>query len=352
MNLECKRNYGEIVSKIEGSIKYYLDQISDNDNIWIPAYSWGKYLQYTYGINFPNYQIICNAKSNNIKPPVIIDRVSVDNNSPIKDKGKLIIKRIYDSNGIYIGFLRLDQLNINEDDWIDPRGFNAHIRIKYGLLDYQYYNLVIHGDLNYIHKCINCDKELDLSRFVNLSHGWMSYCCRKCQLSDKAKKQHADPNSLLNKSLSKWNNSDRAKQLKSKLFHDMNVESWSKPEYRKFMSEHTDRSINSWYGKIKNKRTAFIRQGKPEDTCKIYVGITKDLKSIKFGVTGVNLDKGRCNRKWRLDLFTIHKVNEGDRISMAEFEANIKFKLQSDKEFYPIEKLRDIINIIKELKRN
>lgn len=348
-------NYGKLITKrINGNLNY-LDQLDETNYILIQWDKFRNYLNNRYGLTFNRYLFLIGF-SNFDREDICIPNVkagvpnkwlgsvpNIEYNYEVVNKGNIVVRSI--GKGVEY----LDQ--ISGDKWVSCRGFPYHLYSNYGINVAQYHELVVSGNLFNRPSCRNCGKVLGYDRFWNLSHWWYGYCNRSCQCSDKVRKQRADPDSTYNQSMKRLFESKEFKEGMSKQTSLMNYRNWQDPNYREAMKDLHLQSINSWYGKVGNKRAAFIRQGKPEDVCKIYVGLTQDYK-IKFGVTGVNLDKGRCNRKWRLQLRTIHEVNKGNRIDMANFEANIKYKLQSNEEYYDYSKLKEILNIIRELKSN
>lgn len=59
------------------------------------------------------------------------------------------------------------------------RKFTRYIEEKYHLKDFEYYNLVVLKDINYISHCQNegCN---NLTNFIDINHGYKDYCCNSC----------------------------------------------------------------------------------------------------------------------------------------------------------------------------
>lgn len=245
----------------------------------------------------------------------------------------------------------LDQLSESEI-WIKISDSNNYLTEKYGITSEQYFSLIKYNDIHYAHKCPD-PRCSNLLNFINIKVGYSKTCgCRDCNWyvrSERAKLQHADPNSLLNASLRKLHKDENYRKGRSEHMRSLNNKNWMDLEYVSRMRDKSYETINSWTSKCKNKYKAFLRQGSLDDECIFYVGLT-DSNDIKFGVTGVNLDKGRCNRKWRLKLKSIHRLRISDRKTIAEIEMNLKFQLGSDSEYVEFSKLREIINFVRDYK--
>ena len=209
----------------------------------------------------------------------------------------------------------LDQLS-DEEIWLYPFHLTKRVKEKYNLEIWEYISLVLYGDKDYVPRCSTpgCNNPVKYSGRVNW--GWEHYCSKSCRASYVAKVQHSDPNSKL----SKFTNS-------------------------------TENHIHSWWGKVNRAKISFIRDGKPNDECYLYLGLTSDGK-IKFGATSMSLSSGWTSRKSRLRLLSIHQIRKGLREDIANAEANIKFKLGSNVEYLEFSELKRLINIIKELKSN
>lgn len=261
--------------------------------------------------------------------------------------GKLI-SRPYKGHSIQY----LDQLSDSDNIWVCSGVFNRYLKKTYDLTCKEYYNLVMYGESSISSKCSNPNCSNSAS-FISLSRGYHKTCgCNECKshlLSIHCKNQHMDENSSLNISLSRVNNSDEFKKKASDRFKSINESNWKNPEYVFIMKDKSYNTINSWRSKCKSKYSVFLKQGKPEDVCIFYIGLTNS-NDIKFGVTGVNLDKGRCNRKWRLKLKSIHRLVVSDRITVAKIELNLKFHFQSNSEYVEFSKLREIIDFVRNYK--
>lgn len=57
--------------------------------------------------------------------------------------------------------------------------FTKYIEDKYHLRDFEYYNLVVMMDVNYISHCQNekCNNPVN---FIDINHGYKNYCCNSC----------------------------------------------------------------------------------------------------------------------------------------------------------------------------
>lgn len=264
-----------------------------------------------------------------------------------RNKGELI-SRPYKNHSIQY----LDQLSDKDNIWICSGVFNRYLYKNYGLSSEMYYNLVIYGDIFYYPPCSNpnCNNH---RTFISLSRGYHKTCgskeCRSFMSSVNCIEQHKNENSKLNESLSRLHSSSDFLDLASKRMRSLNEKNWDNNEYRERMTKKSYSTINSWQSKCKNKYKAFLRQGHIDDDCTFYVGLTES-NDIKFGVTGVNLDKGRCNRKWRLKLKSIHRLKISDRKTVAEIEMNLKFHFGSDSEYMEFTKLKEIINFVRNYK--
>lgn len=263
-----------------------------------------------------------------------------------RDKGQLVT-RPYKSHSIQY----LDQLSDTEV-WICSGVFNRYLMNNYGITSKEYYNLVIYGDKGYCPPCSNPNCKNKRS-FISLSRGYHKTCgkseCISIMSSIHCTNQHLDKNSSLNKSLNKLHKSENFLRIAGKRMRNINNKNWKNQEYREHMKEKSYETINSWKSKCKNKYKAFLRLGRLDDICIFYVGLTAS-NDIKFGVTGVNLDKGRCNRQWRLKLKSIHRLKISDRKTVAEIEMNLKFYLGSDSEYIEFSKLREVINFVRNYK--
>lgn len=269
------------------------------------------------------------------------NRINMENFVVKRGKGKLISKPYGPHSVLY-----LDQLSDMDDIWINSGVFNSYLRKTYGINSREYYNIVVYGDINFSPRC-KCGND---KKFISLSRGYGSTCgnkeCLRIRSSEITKEMHKDKNSNLSKSLKRYTSLESTKIKLSNITRSRNIRNWSDPRYRETMSELSKKSINSWESKIKSKYKSFLRLGKLSDKCIFYLGLTDD-NCIKFGITGVNLDKGRCNRKWRLKLKSIHRVVISDRKTIAIIEMNVKFMLKSNSEYTEFENLHKIISFIR-----
>lgn len=241
-----------------------------------------------------------------------------------------------------------DQLSSTEI-WVSSTKFSKYLKSKYEITVQEYYNLVVFNDINHKEFCQNnCGREV---RFISLSRGYGKYCSLSCGSAVNMKEAHANPDSEVMKGLRSWIDSDRFRTLISNRFSIMNQINWKDENYRLEKSELSRDTINSWESKARSKFKSFLSQGNDDDTCILYVGFTPSYE-VKFGVSGSNIDKGRCNRKWRLGLITIHRLVVSTRVKVAKLELMIKLKLGSNSEYVDYSKLSTIISIVKSSKFN
>lgn len=243
-------------------------------------------------------------------------------------------------NKKYIDQLSTDRLEIH---YVSMK---SYLKSKYKISLQDYYNIVKYNNINHTIKCKNpeCTKS---TKFINLSKGYTEYCCRSCQCSHKAKLQHLDINSKLNVSLKESNKLLSSKR--SEFMKTLNNKNWISEEYRLKKSKLSYYTINSILGKSRSKYKNFISLGNINDTCIFYLGLTKS-NDIKFGITGSNLDSGRCNRKWRLNLKSIHRVLISSRLNVAKLEFNIKMYYKSNSEYLPFSELHKVMNLVRNFK--
>lgn len=257
-----------------------------------------------------------------------------------KNKGKLIYKDHKSHSRLY-----LDQLS-DEEIWIASGVFVQYLNKTYGLNSKEYFNLIIYGNKDYIPLC-KCGLP---RKFVSLSRGYSPTCggrdCVSKKLSNHAKSQHSDKESTLSIALGNLHNSEEFKKSLSTRTRELNKKLWEDPEYRKKMSENSKISINSWKSKSKAKYKSFLRSGRADDLCIFYIGLTES-NDIKFGITGTNLDKGRCNRKWRLGLKSIHRLVNSNRLTVAKIELELKLYLGSNSEYTHYKNLHKIIDFVR-----
>lgn len=115
-----------------------------------------------------------------------------------------------------------DQL-IPEDGeihWVKSQDLPSYLEERYGLTLQEYYNLVVYGDKDYVHKCMNSNCN-NPTIWLGLSKGYQGYCSRACSGQVG--------------SISRWDD-PKQHELAAQRLSDRNKEWWKDSDYREQQS--------------------------------------------------------------------------------------------------------------------
>lgn len=200
----------------------------------------------------------------------------------------------------------IDQLS-DEPIEIFRTKISKYLMNTYGITLREYYNIIMYDDISYnnICKTNGCNK---YTEFVNLSEGYREHCCNSCHITDR------------------------------------NNKNWKDNIYRDSMNRVLKENNNIPKTKIESEYNKFINYGKYDYPCYFYIGISKDLSKIKFGITR----KGLWDRMYRYNLFTIHLILVGTAKQVADLERYLKYSLNSKVEWIDFLEIRKIFILIKD----
>lgn len=184
-----------------------------------------------------------------------------------------------------------DQLlpETEEIKYVHVRHLSRYLSATYNITVQQYYNIVVHNDINYVQKCSRdgCD---DCVPFYGLARGYLKYCSNSCKNQDR------------------WNDSD----------------------YREHMSELGKISMEKLLPKINSDpmvrmKSEITRRG-AECPCIFYITkVRNHPEYLKFGITS-NPER----RYTRGDFYyNIWEYPTSTEIA-ARLECELKLRLPSD----------------------
>lgn len=187
---------------------------------------------------------------------------------------------------------------------------SKYLKDTYGITLREYYNIIVYGDSSYVNICktAGCNKPTE---FVNLSEGYREHCCNLCHLTDR------------------------------------NRRDWMNDSYRKRMTNVLNENNSLVKTTAEFEYSSFINKGENDFPSYFYIGITRDLSTIKFGVTR----KGTYDRMYRNDLLTIHTIMISTAKNVAKLELELKYKLNSRKEWIDFSRIREVFKYIKEIRK-
>lgn len=133
-----------------------------------------------------------------------------------------------------------DQLS-DKEVWIHPRTWSKYLRNTYGITLQQYYNIIVHDDIDYSPVCSVCNNEIP---FRGLYRGYQTYCSKSCyhkseELSNRMSVTMRDLNS--DPEFYEANRKRQSERLKT-LWEDesyaeemssMSKSTWNDPDIRK-----------------------------------------------------------------------------------------------------------------------
>jgi hypothetical protein len=275
-----------------------------------------------------------------------------------------------------------------EDDnsFLGISRLKSYLSEVYDLSLIEYYNIVVYGDINYSHKCKNCNKDVTYFKY-KFHQGYSDFCNNSCSTSyynkvnnpawgEEARKKISESQSkLLKERSSRGENpfqnpefiksnaiksSERLKRLASEGKH-----LWQQDHYKQVLSKRLtarnlelsklgennlqkpEASSNSIRSRYKNrfKYTSSIID--------VYLFLNKSNNLVKVGVSNDYLERWYEQTKGN-NLFTrSHVVFKGDPDSSCYLELEIKRKFcLKGTETFEYHKLKEVLNFIREFNSN
>lgn len=251
---------------------------------------------------------------------------------------------------IRIGLLYVCQINNDHEIKYKIGKFTKMLIDKYGISIKEYHNIVVHGDINYIHKCANCDSVITN---INSIYGYNKVCNYSCAAKLLAKKRtlegnhpfaredvkrkHAATNSKRLKELAKTGDNPFQNAEFKKINGNRITERWNK------LSSDGNHPYQSPRARANN---SLIRY-KEVISMDVYIHITPGIELVKVGIS-----KDYKNRNIN-NPYGIHSILKNDPSMCIELECLIKENFcNKGTEIFEYNKLSDVIKFIKEFKIN
>lgn len=223
----------------------------------------------------------------------------------------------------------LDQLS-EDIIYIKYNKLTKYLRDKYNLSQEEYYNLVVHGDKDFKHycKCEGCNNEVRFKGLFSNQEGYYNCCSRKC------------------------NGAYVANLLKSEGRLIMMT-----PEFRKIavatiqkMHDEGKHPFGTVEVHARSRMTDFIRKSKSRgrEIAYLYVSFcTHTNELFKIGVTcDINNYHGMMNLH---RLKGMRQLASGSVEYIADIEYKVKLHFNQREEYYPLERMDDVMNFIKSI---
>lgn len=322
MDYKCITSKGLLRYKFSGQHIYFLDQLSTDfdyslipddsipDDKWIWNLKFDEYIARKYDISGKDYiNIVMTGDINNDSWIIPDDKyyyrlINSDYYDKYKNRGSLKClispgKILFKTEGMKGSELFMDQLDLSDDIWIRPPSFTKYICRKYALTLIEYYNLVVHGDINYIDLCPVC--KVRSKTFYSLKNGYAKSCSDpECKRVTKS----------LNLELV-WR--DRNDEERSNILIPLHKS-----------AIRLDTQCTASYNK-------FMNIGDEHDICYFYIALT-DSNLFKFGITG-DIERRVIISHMTFKYDFIHVLKEGFRSYIAELEYKVKMNLNSFNEY-------------------
>jgi hypothetical protein len=247
--------------------------------------------------------------------------------------------------------------------------FDAYLNLMYGITREQYYNLIIHSDLQYSPICHKCGCS-NIPSFNGLNKGYGLFCSIKCSSSDtfqstefRSKQSIRTRNRNIESSKLGMNPSQsiEARSKISKSISERNLkwglEGIHPSQSDKFRSDLSDRNRKSAAAglnpfqirdnQISANKSSFISRCMSSNINSAHLYVGRYLSNyIKIGITTKGTDRGDINFN------SIHLIKEGPPEYIADLEYKIKcrfnYSLLGSTEILPWSELTNLIKFIKE----
>lgn len=223
------------------------------------------------------------------------------------------------------------------DNWIHKSWMEHHLRTHYGLTSQQYYNIIVHNDINYTHECENPECH-ELTQFKTLKIGYVQHCCRECQVHHM------------------WMDEDRRalqREVGKRSMEIINDNLWNSDEYEDFRERHSERmselmtenNYDPEFSKsaiCSGSRSYAINNFGPK--CLFYIWTRDDY--IKIGVAKNMKSIGHKINSFCPDYIEVY---EGDTVELADLEYKLKMEnqaLEGSLEFFNFDKYQEFHNML------
>jgi hypothetical protein len=219
-----------------------------------------------------------------------------------------------------------DHLNPNNNIWIPKSKINKYLLNTYNLTQEQYFNIVVHNDINYKSYCEECSKEL---RLKSLTKGYFRFCNQSCITTNRLKKENLEGrNPFQQKDFIEKNKII----VKNRQLEKINN---NKELYHLFKKETKEKAIVNKY-KSNNFKISYL-----------YTADTNDKRIKKIGITSKENFYSRNNYQG-YNLTNHQKLLKGNSDKILEIERNIveNFCIHNY-EIFPSNRLLDVKEFIK-----